>query len=456
MFRIALATLGALAILAGGAAPAAAGPFGGFSADQTRYLNGRDQVCSPLRVSVPGAGAGPVPGAGAGPVPGASQATPACEAADDRRIAAMAFRRGAVQQGTRAEYEASARGTEITVRDRRSGQALVIWSAVDPVERITGVYASESKDRTGKPAAPGTAQIALVAVEYEVRFGGRTRVETVAFALAPAAATPDVPAAPGPASGPATDPAPGPASGAAPGPAPGSASGVPETAAPAPGDPRVAERLAKARKLDARSPKAAEAAYRQVLEIDAEHPEARYGLARSLARQRKVPAAVEALAALARSQRPEVAEWLVEARFDRAFASLRSDAAFRAATGLDRGDGARPRSLYERLLGFSDTWEQPEVKCEQAEVRLALERRPRKFKLVITTRCGGQPMSTRLQGKFRLGEPGTAGDRVDLVLPNSEGPEETVACRMQICGSEDCLQCVVDEDLSFTLLPVRR
>jgi hypothetical protein len=108
------------------------------------------------------------------------------------------------------------------------------------------------------------------------------------------------------------------------------------------------------------------------------------------------------------------------------------------------------------LLSFSDNWEQPEIKYEQAEVRLALERRARKFKLVITTRCGGQPMSTRLQGSFRLGEPGAAGDRVDLVMPNPEGPEETVACRMQTCGSEDCLQCVVDEDLSFELLPVRR
>jgi hypothetical protein len=449
MFRIALATLGALAILAGGAALAAAGPFGGFSADQTRYLNGRDQVCTPVRVSAPGSGPGPA----------ASQATPACEAADERRIAALAFRRGAMQQGTRAEYEASARGTEITVRDRRSGQALVVWSTVDPVERVTGVYAGQSSDQAGKPPAPGTAPLALVAVEYEVRFGGRTRVETVAFALAPAAATPDVMVAPSPVAGPASSPTSNPSGGPAgpasePAPAPGA--GAPETPAPAPGDPRVAERLAKARKLDARSPKAAEAAYRQVLELDAEHPEARYGLARSLARQRKYPAAVETLAALARSQRPEVAEWLVEARFERAFASLRSDAAFRAATGLDRGGDARPRSLYERLLGFSDTWEQAEVKCEQAEVRLALERRPRKFKLVITTRCGGSPMSTRLQGTFRLGEPATAGDRVDLVLPNSEGPEETVACRMQICSSEDCLQCVVDEDLSFTLRPVRR
>lgn len=418
MFRIVLATV--VAVLAG-AVPAAAGPFGGFSADQTRYLHGRDQVCTPLRVTVPG--------------PAPSPATPACEVADERRVAAMTFRRGALQQGTRAEYEATSRGTEITVRERRSGRTLVTWSAVDPVERITGVYAAESSSH-----APAATPLALVAVEYEVRFGGRTRVETVAFAFAPAAPATAPDTATGPDTRTTTTPGPDTAT-------------TPAGAPPAPADPRVAERLAKARKLDAGNARAAEAAYRQVLQIDAEHPEARYGLARSLARQRKQPAAVEELAALARSQRPEAAEWLVEARFDRAFASLRSDAGFRAATGLDAGS-TRPRSLYERLLGFSDTWEQPEIKCEQAEVRLALERRARTFKLVITTRCGGYPTSTRLQGKFRLGEP--QADRVDLVLPNREGPEEVVACRMQTCGSEDCLQCVVDEDLSFTLLPVRR
>ncbi len=269
-----------------------------------------------------------------------------------------------------------------------------------------------------------------MAVEYEARFGGRARVETVVFSIsaaaAPAAVTPE----------PGTSPAPS----------------APAAGPAAPDDPRLAGLLTKARRLDARNQaRPAEAAYRQVLEIDTDHPEARYGLARSLARQRKQPAASEALAALARSPRPDAAEWLVEARFDRVFQGLRGDPAFRAATGLDP-DPARQRSLYERLLGFSDTWEQAEVKCEQAEVRLSLERRARKFRLAITTRCGGYPTTTRLQGGFRLGP----DDRVDLVLPNAEGPEDAVVCRMQRCSSEDCLQCVVDEDLSFTVLPVRR
>lgn len=422
MFRIVLAVLAIL--VAGGVTPAAAGSFGGFSEDQTRYLSGRDQVCVPIAVADPG------PSAAAQ----ASRAVPACEPADDRRVASARFRRGVPQQGPRADYEASARGTDITLRERRSGRTLVIWSSVDPIDRITGVHASESR----APGGPG-APVALVAVEYEVRFGGRTRIETVAFAIsaaAPAAVTPAVP----------VPPAPGPSAGTPP--APGPPAGTP----PAPDDPRVGERLGKARRLDARNQaKPAEAAYRQVLEIDPDHAEARYGLARSLARQRKQPAAIEALVALARSSRPDAAEWLVEARFDRAFQGLRGDPAFRAATGLDP-DPARQRSLYERLLGFSDTWEQAEVKCEQAEVRLSLERRARKFRLAITTRCGGYPTTTRLQGRFRLGQ----GDRVDLVLPNAEGPEDAVACRMQLCSSEDCLQCVVDEDLTFTVLPVRR
>jgi hypothetical protein len=418
MFRIMLAMLAI--IVAGGVTPAAAGPFGGFSEDQTRYLSGRDQVCTPIAVADPGP-------SGAAP---ASRAAPACEPADDRRVASAKFRRGVLQQGARADYEASARGTDLTLRERRSGRTLVTWSTVDPIDRIVAVHASDS--RPGGPAAPA----ALVAVEYEVRFGGRARVETVVFAItaaaAPAAVTPTVPVQLEPGTSPAPSP---PAAGPA-----------------APDDPRLAALLTKARRLDARNQaRPAEAAYRQVLAIDADHPEARYGLARSLIRQRKQPAAIEALAALARSPRPGAAEWLVEARFDRVFQGLRGDPAFRAATGLDP-DPARQRSLYERLLGFSDTWEQAEVKCEQAEVRLSLDRRARKFRLAITTRCGGYPTTTRLQGGFRLGP----GDRVDLVLPNAEGPEDAVACRMQLCSSEDCLQCVVDEDLSFTVLPVRR
>src|SRR5690606_34666624 len=136
-------------------------------------------VCTPVRVSAPGSTAAPAAG------PPTSRATPACEPADERRVAAMKFRRGPAEQGARAEYEAGARGTEITVRDRRSGRALVTWSAVDPVERITGVYSGQGNEQSGGRAAPGAARAALVAVEYEVRFGGRTRVETVAFALAP-------------------------------------------------------------------------------------------------------------------------------------------------------------------------------------------------------------------------------------------------------------------------------
>lgn len=408
MRRISLAT--AVAVVLGVAAPAAAGPFGGFSQDRTRYLDGRDQVCAPIRVTTR-----------------TSRALPGCEQADGQRIAAMKFRRGVPQQGARADFEARSRGTDITVQTRRDQRPIVTWSTFDPIERITGVYASEDQ--------------ALVAVEYEVRAGGRAQTRVVAFALSGAATAGAGGETAGPVDG--TDGADG---------TDGTAPRAGEAPAPVE-DARLGELLTRARRLDTRGRAApAEAAYRQVLEVDPGHAEAHYGLARNLARQRKPAAAVDALRALASSGRADAVAWLVEARFDRAFRDMRGDAGFRAAVGLDR-DPARPRSLYERLLGFSNVWEQAEVKCEQAEVRLDMDRRARTFRLAITTRCGGRPATTRLEGSFRLQE---GADTVELVLPNPEGPDEAVPCRMDRCSGEDCLRCAIDRDLSFTLLPVRR
>lgn len=413
MLRISLAT--AVAVVLGAAAPAVAGPFGGFSQDRTRYLDGRDQVCAPIRVTAP-----------------ASRAVPACERADGQRIASLRFRRGVPQQGARADFEASFRGTDITLRARRDQRPIVTWSTMDPIERITGVHASEDG--------------ALVAVEYQARFGGRAQTRVVVFALpgAPAAGSAGT-------AGPVHARTPE-ATGAAGAAATRAGEAAATAPAPAAGDPRVDALLAKARRLDARGrARAAEAAYGRVLAVDPGHTEARYGVARSLARQRRAADAVQALAALAGSERADAVEWLVEARFDRAFRRMRGDPGFRAAVGLDR-DPARPPSLYERLLGFSHVWEQAEIKCEQAEVRLDMERRARRFRLAITTRCGGRPITTRLQGSFRLRGDST----VELVLPNPEGPAEAVPCRMDTCSGEGCLRCAIDADLSFTLLPVRR
>lgn len=391
------------------AAPAHAGPFGGFSADQSRYLSGQDRICAPVPVA-----------------DGKSRAAPHCEQADAGRVAASKFRRGRAQQGAQATYDASFRGTDITIARRPDGQAVVVWTAIDPIARITGVYVSEG----GK----------LVAVEYQSRFGGRMRTDTVAFVLPGAPAV----AAPEPAAG-APEPA---AAGAERGRA------EPPGVGPAdPADPRIGELLDRARRADRKGGAGAAAdAYRKVLVIAPDHPEARYGLARSLVRQGKRDAAVDELRALADAGHADAIVWLVEARFDKAFARLRAHAGFRAATGL-APDPARPRTRYERLVGFSSTWEQPEVKCEQAQVALHLARLERTFDLRITSRCRGYEDETRLSGRWRLG----TADRVELVFPNPESAEEILTCQLDACtAGEDCLRCGEDADLAFTLRPVRR
>ena len=392
------------------AAPAHAGPFGGFSADQRWYLSGQDRICAPVPVA-----------------DGKSRAAPRCEQVDTGRVAALKFRRGQTQQGAQAAYDASARGTDITVARRRDRQPVVVWSAIDPISRITGVYVSEG----GK----------LVAVEYQSRFGGRMRTDTVAFAL-PEPAKPAEPAVEAPAAA-GAERAKAAAAGAA-------AAGA---AAAGPADSRIGEFLRRARRLDrkGRAGRAAEA-YREVLAITPDHLEARYGLARSLVRQGKRDAAVSALRTLADAGHADAIVWLVEARFDKAFAKLRAHAGFRAATGLTP-DPARTRTGYERLVGFSSIWEQPEVKCEQAQVALELARLERTFDLRITSRCRGYEDTTRLSGRWRLG----AADRVELVFPNPGSTEESLTCHMDACtGSEDCLRCGQDTELAFTLRPVRR
>ncbi|MEM9492648.1 MAG: tetratricopeptide repeat protein, partial [Myxococcota bacterium] len=344
-----------------------------------------------------------------------------------------------------ASHSAEARGAQLTVRAMSPAGAVVAtvvtWKSLDPIARVIGVYRS----------AGGT----LVAVEYEVRFGGRLRTEVVGFALPKAGQAEQAGTAgtmgrpPGEAGGTAagtTRPT-GACSAAQP-----AGTGTGAGAAPTlSGEAQKA--LDRARRLAKRGRhSAALAAYRQVLASDGEHAEARYGVARALARQRRGKDAVAELKALAGSQRADAVVWLIEARFDRAFARLRSDAGFRAATGLDRPAGAA-RPLYERLVGFSRTWEQPEVKCEQEQINLDFDRLKQTFVLRVTSRCGGYKDTVRLAGRWALG----GSDRVTLTLPNKGGKDEVLQCALSACGDgEDCLSCGVDGELSFTVRPVRR
>lgn len=439
MYRVLISpsVVAAVAVAAALAAPGVLAPaaaradgFGGFSADQSRYLVGRDRVCVPLATASPLAAPG-APASG-GAVPAVAGA-PRCELASPGQVAGLKFRRGIRQQGGQAAYDVSFRGNSMTVTARSEARVVLVWDAIDPIARVTAVYASEGG--------------ALLAVEYQSRAGGRMRTDTVGFVL-PAR----TPAAPASHAGQEAGGQAGREAGRQEGDQQGGQAGTP----PGSGDAaRVTELLAQARRLDKKSARAAERAYRQVLEEAPDQPEAHYGLARSLARQKQPEATLDALRALAASRHPDAIVWQVEARFDRAFARLRADPGFRSATGLD-GAGASPagaKPLYDRLVGFSNTWEQPEIKCEQAQVVLELERLARTFRLRIVSRCGGYHDTTRLSGSWRI----TGADRAELVFPNAKGPEDLLSCRMESCpDGEACLRCGVDTDLSFTLRPVRR
>lgn len=395
-------------VVALGAPLAQAEPFGGFSSDETEVLVGRDTICTPLAIT-----------------DGKSTEVPRCRRADGRQVAARKFRRGTQQLGSKAKYAAATRSTTLTIRALASagsqGGSVVTWESTDPIARVVGVHLSEG----GR----------LLAIEYESRFGGRARVDVVAFVMAserPPAVEP-----PGPETG-ATKP--------------------PQPAAPAPpASPASKEQeqaLSKARNLSKRNRhKAAIAAFRQVLALDRDHSEARYFVARHLARQRKTEDALRELDALAASSRPDAIEWRVEARFDKAFTRLRSSQRFREAVGLDSASAAT--STYERLLGFTSTWEQPEIKCEQAAMNIDFARRARTFALRVTSRCGGYPDRARFKGRWTI----DANDRIVLTLPNKKGPNEVIACEISACGDgsgEQCLACGVDADLSFIARPVRR
>lgn len=408
-----------------------AGPFGGFAHDEQRYLVDRATVCLP--VAVPKDFAETSGGS-------ALAVSPRCESVDRATVSSWKFRRTPAQRGTDKAFSASARSRRLTVHTHGAGAAqsgtLVIWEATDPIARVVAVYASPGKR--------------LVAVEYEVRFGGRLRVEVVAFAVPVAAAPEPGPGGdPGPATRPATGPAVGPATGPTIGqtaPKVGASAAVPALPAAATKALKKARRAAKGKRH-----KAAYRAYQQVLAADAEHAEARFGVARALAGQKKRQEAVRELQTLAASTRPDAIVWLVEARFDRTFASLRADADFRAAVGYDKKAG-QTRHIYDRLVGFSNEWEQPETTCENAEVGLKLDRQKRTFRLRITTRCGGYKDTTRLRGRWQI----AANGQVLLVLPNKKAKDETVACAMQVCSGEDCMRCLLDADLDFVLKPVRR
>lgn len=376
-----------LAALASLGGSAAADTFGGFSGVDRPYLVNQDRICTPLVVDL-----------------GVASGAPACQKVAADVVAKLSIKPPAAQRGARAAFTATAAGKSLTVA-RGTGDVVVAWTAIDPILKVVEVYASQYEDR--------------VAVAYTLRRLGKEVTDVVAFDLGRAGKAPGQPGTP-------TGPAP--------------------TAAP--DDPAVTKAVTAAR---AASKGKAVAAWRAVLAIAPQHGEALYRIAAAQLAGKQKAEALATLGQLAASGRADAIEWLIEARFDAAFAALRSDAAFRTHVGLDRkGTGA-----YERLMGFGGQWEQTGTSCDRPEVRFTVTR-DRVVKIRVVSRCEGRTYSLPFKGTWRLEG---AAAQVILTFPTrgkAVDAKDEATCVFETAGDEDALRCALDRDLEFVVLPTRR
>jgi hypothetical protein len=386
----------ALAALVMVSAPAAADTFGGFSGVDRPYLVDRDKVCAPLTVK-----------------DGASSGSPTCGKVGADVVAKYSFKEPIAQRGLKATFAATASGKTLTVT-KKSGEPVVVWQAPDAIGKVVEVYASQYEDR--------------IAVAYTMRRLGKEVTEIVAFELVKTTGS-ESPLGSKPTQPDTSKPT------------------TPDTSKPAaPTDPKLDKALAAARKATKAK---ATAAWQAVLAIDADNSEAFYRLAAIKVAAKQQADAIAQLETLAKSTREDAIEWLVEARFDKAFAPLRADAKFRAAVGLDR-PGKTP---YERLMGFGGQWEQTGTHCEAPEVRLTIAR-DRTFKLRVKSACRGSVYDLPFKGTWKI-----SPDGIVLVLP-TKGKQATAKdeapCTFEKDRDEDAMHCVLDRDLDFTVLPTRR
>jgi hypothetical protein len=417
-----LLVLGGSLLVAG---TAGADKFGGFSGVDRPYLVNQDRVCTPLRV-----------------VDGAASGAPACTQAAADVVARLSIKEPITQAGTKAMFTATASGRTLTVALKATNTPVVTWTAPDPIGKIAEVYTSQYLDR--------------VAVAYTTRRLGKEVTDVVGFDLGQGAALqrgrPVEPTEKDPArtgkdpAGTGKEPTgtdldtrlvtgkDSTATATAPAPAP-------------PADPKVTAAVAAARKAPAGAK--ALAAWKAVLTLDGTHPEALFRVAVAQVAAKQTADALTTLGVLGGGTRPDAIEWLIEARFEPAFASLRSDAKFRAAVGLDR----KPTAMYERMMGFGGQWEQSGTACDRPEIRFSALR-DRTFKLRVKTTCQGSVYDTPFKGTWRI-----EGSRIVLTLPNkgkaTTAADET-ACGFEAVGDEEGLRCTIGRDLEFTALPARR
>jgi hypothetical protein len=383
------------------AVPAAADTFGGFSGVDKPYLVNSDRVCRPLRVEG-----------------GAAKGSPDCEKVAADVIAKLSIKDPIAQSGPKATFGATVSGRTLTVTRKASGEPVLTWSTMDPIGKIVEVYASQYEDR--------------VAVAYTSRVMGKEQTLIIGFdLLKPGSTTVKDPGTPKDPNKPVdpNDP---------------NAPKDPNTGV-APEDPKVLKAVEAARK--AAKPKAL-AEWQKVLALDPAHSETLMRIAAIQVGAKQPGDAIKTLELLARSSKPDAIEWLIEARFDAAFASLRADPKFRTATGLDK----KPSSTYERIMIFGGAWEQTGTSCDKAEVRMKVSR-DRTFKLNVKTNCSGSIMDLPFKGKWRV-EP----NGITLILPNKgkATAADEAPCRFEPIGDEDSLHCDLGKGIDFVVLPTRR
>jgi hypothetical protein len=399
--------LAVFATIALSSSSALAGAFGGFAQDGNSYLSGQDKVCKPVKDKAD---------------------SPNCSKASASTIARAGFDKGIAERGTKARFTAVAEGTVVRLRRAGDDTAIAEWDAMSSVSKITAVHA--------------TKKARLVAVEFEVRFGGRASEDVIVFELAGSEASAGADVG-------------GHGATVGTGAATGAIKPTLKPAKPSADDKRLRAAVTNANKLLRRKKwKNALKAYRAALVIDDNDPQAQFGVAAALASLGKKAEATAALEVLAKSKHPDAPVWLVEARTASYFAKLRSDRAYRLAVGLD-GDPNRQRTAYERAMGFGGHWEQAEITCEQPRVNLKLLRKGRKFTLVIRSKCGGYTDTTRLKGVWQASKV----SELALTFPNKRGPDDTMSCEIERCtdgSGEDCVRCNPEEDLEFLLRVVRR
>lgn len=379
-------------LLAAAAGPAAADTFGGFSGVDRPYQVNQDRACTPLVVAG-----------------GKATGSPQCEKATADVVAKLRFKDPIPQKGAaKASFAATASGRTLTIT-RPAGEVLVTWDAPDPITKIVEVYGSQYDDR--------------VAVAYTTRRMGKELTDIVGFDLQKEVRhdpqlDPDHPTGP---------------------------TVTPPTVTP-PEDPKLTKAVAAARKLTKAK---ALAGWQAVIAIDPQHAEALYQIAVLQAGAKKPAEAQASISALAASTRPDAIEWLIEARFDKAFATLRADPQFRAKIGLDKKGG----SAYERLMGFGGQWEQTGTSCDTPEVRFTATR-DRVVRIRVKSRCSGQVYDLPFKGAWR-----SDGDRVVLTFA-TKGKAVTAAdeavCKFEAQGDEDSLHCNLGNDIEFVVLPTRR